>query len=112
MSHDHGRPVRYNRGMVRKEKRAIGMVWVFRWSEEINRQRRQHKEVIGATKKFPTEATANREADRLRCRLNEQKQSLSLKSLTFGELINHYLNHELPRLSKSARKGNQSYIKN
>jgi hypothetical protein len=88
------------------------MVWVFRWSEEINGQRRQHKEVIGATKKFPTEATANREADRLRCRLNEQKQSLSLKSLTFGELINHYLNHELPRLSKSARKGNQSYIKN
>jgi integrase len=29
-----------------------------------------------------------------------------------GELINHYLDHELPRLSKSARKGNQSYIKN
>jgi integrase len=50
--------------------------------------------------------------DRLRCRLNEQKQSLSLKSLTFGELISHYLNHELPRLSRSARKGNQSHIKN
>jgi hypothetical protein len=31
---------------------------------------------------------------------------------TFGELINHYINHELPRLSKSARKGNKSYIKN
>jgi hypothetical protein len=46
------------------------------------------------------------------CRLNEQKQSLSLKSLRFGELIDHYLDHELPRLSKSARKGNQSYIKN
>jgi hypothetical protein len=98
--------------MLCKEKRAIGMVWVFRWSEEINGQRRQHKEVVGATKKFPTEATANKEADRLRCRLNEQKQSLSLKSLTFGELINHYLDHEFPRLSKSARKGNQSYIKN
>jgi integrase len=98
--------------MLCKEKRAIGMVWVFRWSEEVNGQRRQHKEVIGATKKFPTEATANKEADRLRCRLNEQKQSLSLKSLTFGKLINHYLDHELPRLSKSARKGNQSYIKN
>jgi hypothetical protein len=43
-------------------RRAIGMVWVFRWSEEVNGQRRQHKEVIGATKEFPTEATANREA--------------------------------------------------
>ena len=84
LSRAHGSPVRYNRGMVRKEKRALGMVCVFRWSEEINGQRRQRKEVIGATKKFPTEGTANREADRLRCRLNEQKQSLSLKSLTFG----------------------------
>jgi integrase len=112
LSHDRRKPIRYNAGMLCKEKRAIGMVWVFRWSEEVNGQRHQHKEVIGATKKFPTEAMANKEADRLRCRLNEQKQSLSLKSLRFGELINHYLDHELPRLSKSARKGNQSYIKN
>lgn len=112
MSHDHGRPVRYNRGMVRKEKRAIGMVWVFRWSEEVNGRRRQHKHVIGTTKQFPTEAAANKESDRLRCRLNENKQYLSLKAMTFGELVNHYLNHELPRLSKSARKTNKSYIKN
>jgi integrase len=112
LSHDHGRPVRYNRGMVRKEKRAIGMVWVFRWSEEVNGRRRQHKHVIGTTKQFPTEAAANKESDRLRCRLNENKQYLSLKAMTFGELVNHYLNHELPRLSKSARKTNKSYIKN
>lgn len=112
MSHDQSKPVRYNRGMLRKEKRAIGMVWVFRWSEEVNGQRRQHKAVIGTTKRFPTEAAANKEADRLRWRLNENKQYLSLKSISFGELINHYLDHELPRLSKSARKGNRSYIKN
>jgi integrase len=98
--------------MVRKEKRAIGMVWVFRWSEEVNGRRRQHKHVIGTTKQFPTEAAANKESDRLRCRLNENKQYLSLKAMTFGELVNHYLNHELPRLSKSARKTNKSYIKN
>jgi len=112
LSHDHCKPVRYNRGMLCKEKRAIGVVWVFRWSEEVNGQRRQHKDVIGTIKAFPTEATANKEADRLRCRLNENKQSLSLVAMTFGELVNHYLNHELPRLSKSARKANRSYIKN
>lgn len=112
MSHDHCKPVRYNRGMLRKEKRAIGTVWVFRWSEEVKGQRRQHKDVIGTTKEFPTEAAANKEADRRRCRLNENKQYLSLKAITFGELINHYLNHELSRLSKSARKANKSYIKN
>ena len=107
MSHDHCKPVRYNRGMLCKEKRAIGMVWVFRWSEEVNGRRRQHKDVIGTTKEFPTEAAANKEADRLRCQLNENKQYLSLKAITFGELINHYLNHELSRLSKSARKANK-----
>ena len=32
--------------------------------------------------------------------------------MTLGELVNHYLNHELPRLSKSARQANKSYIKN
>ena len=112
MSHDHRKRVRYNRGMLRKEKRAVGVVWVFRWSEEVNGRRHQHKDVIGTTKQFPTEAAANREADRLRCRLNENKQSLSLRAITFGELVNHYLNHELPRLSKSARKANKSYITN
>lgn len=112
MSHDHRRPVRYNRGMLRKERRAIGVVWVFRWSEEVNGQRHQHKDVIGTAKQFPTEAAANKEADRLRCRLNENKQLLGIKAMTCGELVNHYLNHELPRLSKSARKANKSYIKN
>jgi hypothetical protein len=78
--------------MLRKERRTIGMVWVFRWSEEINGRRRQHKEVIGTTKKFPTEAAASTEADHLRCQLDEDKRSLSLKTMTFGELVNHYLN--------------------
>jgi integrase len=90
--------------MLRKEKRANGMVWTFRWSEEVNGQRHQPKEVIGTTKQFPTEAAANREPDRLRCRLNENKQLLSLKTMRFGELINHYLDHELPRLSKFAQR--------
>lgn len=112
MNHDRQKPIRYNRGMLRKEKRAVGRVWVFRWSEEVNGQRRQHKEVIGTTKHFPTEAAANKEADRVRCRLNENKQLLSLKTIMFGELINHYLDHGLPRLSKSVRKANKSYIKN
>ena len=112
MSHDQCKPVRYNRGMLCKEKRTLGTVWVFRWSEELNGRRRQHKDVIGTTKQFPTEAAANKEVDRLRCRLNENKQWLSLRAITFGELVNHYLNHELPRLSKSARKANKSYIKN
>jgi integrase len=112
LSHDRRKSIRYNRGMLRKEKRANGMVWTFRWSEEVNGLRHQPKLVIGTTQQFPTEAAANRAVDRLRCRLNESKQALSLTPMSFGELINHYLDHELPRLSKSARIGNKSYIKN
>jgi integrase len=43
----------------------------------------------------------------------QRKQTvLEPKGDHVGELINHYLDHELPRLSKSARKANKSYIKN
>jgi integrase len=112
LSHDRRKPIRYKVGMLRKEKRLHGTVWTFRWSETVNGQRHQPKEVIGTTRQFPTEAAANREADRLRFRLNEIKQSSSLKPITFGELTNHYLDHELPRLAKSARIGNKAYIKN
>src|SRR5213078_971671 len=59
-SHDRQKAIPYNRRMLCKENRAIRVVWVFRWSEEVNGQRRQHKEVIGTTKQFPTEAAANR----------------------------------------------------
>ena len=86
MSHDRRKAVRYNAGVLCKEKRAAGTMWVFRWSEEVNGQRHQHKEVIGTIKEFPTAAAASTEADRLLCRLNEDKQSLSLKTITFGEL--------------------------
>jgi len=112
LSHDRRKPIRYKAGMLRQEKRSHGTVWTFRWSETVNGRRHQPKEVIGPTRQFPTEAAANREADRLRFRLNEIKQSSSLKPITFGELTNHYLDHELPRLAKSARIGNKSYIKN
>ena len=97
--------------MLRKEKRAIGTVWVFRWSARVNGQRHHYKEVIGTLKEF-SEMAAHKEADRLRFQLNEDKQMLSLKSMTFGDLVNHYLNNELPRLSKSARKANKAYIQN
>lgn len=84
MSHDRRKPARYNTGMLRREKRAYGMVWTVRWSEVTNGRRHQPKIVIGTTRQFPTEAAANREADRFRLRLNENRQSSSLKPLTFG----------------------------
>jgi hypothetical protein len=49
-------------------------------SEEENGRRRQPKDAIGTTKQFPTEAGANKEADRLRCRPNEKQTKLEPKS--------------------------------
>lgn len=112
MSHDNNVRLRHNWGTVRKEKRAVGMVWVFRWSEEVKGKRRQHKDVLGTLKEFPTRAAADIEADRLRARLNEKKLFSSLKEMTFGELASHYLNHELPRLAKSTQKTNKQYLNN
>jgi hypothetical protein len=96
--------------MVRKEKRANGTVWVFRWDERINGQRRQHEEIIGTLKEFPTESAANRAAEGLRFKLNQDKRQLS--PIKFGFLINHYVKRELPKLSKSTCKTNLGYIKN
>jgi len=49
------------------------------------------------------------------CQLTVLPQYLALgqEFLLIPRVVgNHYLNHELPRLSKSARKANRSYIKN
>lgn len=109
MSHDQTR-TRYNSGTVRKEKRANGTVWVFRWSEGTNGQRRHHKEVIGTLKEFSSESAASRAAEGLRFKLNQDKRQLS--PIKFGFLINHYVEHELPKASKSTRKTKLGYIKN
>jgi len=109
LSHDRTR-TRYNSGTVRKEKRANGIVWVFRWSEEINGKRREHKEVIGTLKDYPTESAANRAAEGLRFKLNQDKHQLS--PIKFCFLVSHYVEHELPKTSKSTRKTNLGYIKN
>lgn len=109
MSHGRTR-TRYNSGMVCKEKRADGVVWVFRWSERIDGQRHHHKEVIGTLKECRTESAASRAAEKLRFKLNENKRQLS--PVSFGHVINHYIQHELPKAAKSTRKTNLGYIKN
>jgi hypothetical protein len=63
---------------MRKEKRANGTAWVFRWSEGTNGQRRHHKEVIGTLKEFSSESAASRAAEGLRFKLNQDKRQLSL----------------------------------
>src|SRR6266581_3486687 len=98
--------------MLRKERRAIGMVWVFRWSEEVNGRRRQHKDVIGTTKEFPTEAAANKEADRRRCEPTENVQEESFDDIACGELVDHEAYHQLDRSSKTDRRRTKPYIKN
>jgi len=66
---------------------------VFRWSERINGQRHHYKEVLGSLKDLPTVSAAQRAAEPLRLKLNEDKEQL--KPITFGRLINHYLENEL-----------------
>ena len=109
MSHGPKTRPRHNRGTVRKEMRSQGAVWVFRWSERANGQRIFHKDVLGSVKELRTVTAAEKAAEPYRLKLNKNKDLL--KPLTFGELINHYLEHELVHAAKSSRTGNKNYIK-
>jgi integrase len=85
-------------------------MWVFRWSERIDGQRRFRKEVVGSLKQYPTESAANKAAEQFRIKLNQNKRQL--RPLTFGELTNHYVENELPKAAKSTRRANLGYLKN
>ena len=66
--------------------------------------------MIGTLKEFSSESAASRAAEGLRFKLNQDKRQLS--PIKFGFLINHYVEHELPKASKSTHKTNLGYIKN
>jgi integrase len=109
MSHVQQR-TRYKRGTVEPGTRDGAKVWLFRWSERVDGKRHWHVEYIGDTKQYPTEAAANKAADYMRFRLNERTDNL--KPITFGFLINHWTEHELPNLAKTTRKYHGYNVKN
>jgi len=98
---------RYQLGSVRKEKRAEGLTWVLRYyATRSDGKRVERTTAIGLVRDIgSTPADAFREVDRQKLRETiNQLQPFRGQPRTFGQLCQHYMEHEL-RIdqSKSAR---------
>lgn len=89
---------RYQNGSVRIEQRSDGPTWVFRYYvTRSDGKRVEHKTPLGPVKEIGSEeSSAWREVDRQRLRENaNQSQPFRGKPRTFGQLAQHYIEHEL-----------------
>jgi integrase len=89
---------RYQNGSVRIEPRADGPTWVYRFQVTRSDGRRvENKTAVGLVKDIGSrEKDAWQEVDRLRLRENaNQYQPFRGKPKTFGQLCQHYMQHEL-----------------
>ena len=89
---------RYQNGSLRKEPRAKGPTWVFRYYiTRCDGKRVEHKIALGlVTDIGADESSAWREVDRQRLReIANQNQPFRGKPTTFGQLAQHYIEHEL-----------------
>ena len=81
---------RYEEGCLYREKRKSGSdIWVFRYRDGQHHR----KEQIGTVEQIPTKSEALKRCEQLRSNINREVRS----PRTFGELADHYNEHELPR---------------
>ena len=86
--------VHYQHGSIRREARKHSpAVWVFRWREDTPTGRIKRKEIIGTLEKYKTKASAIKACESLRSNINRETRV----PRTFGELVAHYRENELPR---------------
>ena len=85
---------RNQRGWLKKEKRAEGETWVFffRTTRRSDGKRVENKVPIGLVKDFPEKSHARAEVEKLHLHINEVN---SRRGITFGDLAQHYAEHEL-----------------
>jgi hypothetical protein len=97
--------MRHQQGCLTRERRKNGTdVLVFRWRETgIGGQRHNRKTVIGAVMKYPTESLAKVAVDGLRLEINKEVPHSISGSITFGQLVSHCQEKELPSEISQAR---------
>ena len=84
----------YQQGSIRREARKKGSaVWVFRWREDTPTGRTKRKEIIGTVEQYKTRASAMKACESLRININRETRV----PRTFGELVTHYKEKELPK---------------
>ena len=93
---------RHQRGWLKKEKRAQGETWVlfFRTTRKSDGKRVENKIPIGLVRHFADASSAWAEVERLHVPINRVDIR---RGLTFGDLAQHYAEHELVEASASIR---------
>jgi len=95
---------RHQRGWLRKEKRAQGETWVlfFRTTRQSDGKRVENKVPIGLVRHLPEASSAWAEVERLHVPMN---RVAARRGLTFGDLAQHYAEHELAETPESIPQG-------
>ena len=101
---------RHQRGWLKKEKRAQGETWVlfFRTTRKSDGKRVENKTAIGLVRDLPDASRAWAEVERLHVPINRVDVR---RGLTFGDLAQHYAEHELVDCSDSIRPKAHTTIK-
>jgi hypothetical protein len=85
---------RHQRGWLKKETRRNGETWVlfYRTIRKSDGKRVENKIAIGLVRDFPEKSHAWAEVERLQLPINQVN---SRRGVTFGDLAQHYAEHEL-----------------
>jgi len=85
---------RHQRGWLKKETRSNGETWVlfYRTIRKSDGKRVENKIAIGLVRDFPEKSHAWAEVERLHLPINQVN---SRRGVTFGDLAQHYAEHEL-----------------
>ena len=85
---------RHQRGWLKQETRSQGKTWVlfFRTTRKSDGKRVETKVPVGLVKDFPDESDAREEVKRMHLPVNQVN---SQRGITFGDLAQHYAEHEL-----------------
>src|SRR6516164_7534876 len=98
--------------VIRKEGPAV---WLFRWYEKgLYGARVQRKRVIGTIERYPNEAAARYAVTVLLAEINSEKSRLRTRSITVGQLCDHFEQRELAKdntlRSHTTKKTYQAYL--
>jgi hypothetical protein len=101
---------RNQRGWLKKEERAQGETWVlfFRTTRKSDGKRVENKIPIGLVRHLPEASSAWAEVERLHVPINRVDVR---RGLIFGDLAQHYAEHELAEASESIRPKAHTTIK-
>ena len=85
---------RYQRGWLKQETRSQGKTWAlfFRTTRKSDGKRVETKVPVGLVKDFPDESDAREEVNRMHLPINQVN---SRRGIRFGDLAQHYAEHEL-----------------